>query len=83
MNEEHFLAHIRDAIHAVMQGQVAQQVTPQDSLLQLGAGSRDGVEILMCTMEALNVRMPMSAFAEARNIGDIIDVFTRAFRELE
>lgn len=41
------------------------------SLHDFGLNSMERAEVLMETLFALDVRMPMTTFAQARNLGDI------------
>ncbi|MEV7775542.1 acyl carrier protein [Kitasatospora sp. NPDC086791] len=47
--------------------------TADDSLKELGANSIDRAEILMMTIEALSVSIPLAELADARNIGELAD----------
>ncbi|MFI6847343.1 acyl carrier protein [Kitasatospora sp. NBC_00085] len=44
---------------------------PADSLKDLGANSIDRAEIIMMTLESLEVSIPLSELANAKNIGDL------------
>ncbi len=57
------------------------QISMQDSLRDLGANSVDRADLLMQTMESLEVMLPMIEFASAQNIGDIISLFEQACSE--
>jgi polyketide biosynthesis acyl carrier protein len=80
MNESHIIDSLKAAIATVLGTQAPGQITPQDSLRQMGANSVDRAEILMCAMEDLNVRLPMLAFAEAQNLSDIAEVLAGALQ---
>ncbi len=80
MNDEHIFTTIKAAIGTVMGSLVPTFITPSDSLRQMGANSLDRAEILMQSMEELNVRLPMLSFAEAQNLADIVAVFASALR---
>jgi polyketide biosynthesis acyl carrier protein len=49
-------------------------ISMKDSLRELGANSMDRVDIIMETLEELDLVMPMVAFVQAKNIGDIVGV---------
>lgn len=44
-----------------------------DSMKELGANSMDRAEILMMTLEALNLNVPMVEFQGARNMGELAE----------
>jgi polyketide biosynthesis acyl carrier protein len=50
------------------------EIQESDSLLALGANSIDRADIIMSTLEDLQVKMPMIAFGEAKNIGEIVTI---------
>lgn len=45
-----------------------------DSLIDLGANSVDRVEIVMMTLEALSLKIPLLETAAATNIGELVDL---------
>ena len=53
----------------------------KDSLKEIGANSVDRADIIMFTMESLNIRIPMVKFGNAANIGDIVDIMYEAKNE--
>lgn len=53
-------------------------ISPQDSLRDLGANSVDRAEIIMLTLARLNLKVPLVNFAQAKNIGELIDIFHRS-----
>ena len=52
-----------------------QQISASDSLRDLGANSIDRSEIIMTTMQALAVKIPLIEFAKAENIGELAGIF--------
>jgi polyketide biosynthesis acyl carrier protein len=48
-----------------------------DQLKELGANSVDRAEILMMTMESLSLQVPMVDFFGIKNIGELVDFFSR------
>jgi polyketide biosynthesis acyl carrier protein len=49
----------------------SRELSPQDSLRDLGANSIDRSEIIMMTLEALRLRVPLVDLAGARNMGEL------------
>ncbi|MFG2590390.1 acyl carrier protein [Streptomyces sp. NBC_01166] len=47
---------------------------PSDSLRDLGANSIDRAEIIIMTLEALSVSIPLVELADAKNIGELADL---------
>jgi polyketide biosynthesis acyl carrier protein len=45
------------------------RLSSESSLHQLGLNSMERAEVIMSTLSVLKVRMPMTAFAHARNLG--------------
>lgn len=49
----------------------AGRLGPEDSLKELGANSIERAEIILEAAERLSVRVPMTRFAQCRNLGEI------------
>ncbi|MUL34706.1 acyl carrier protein [Priestia megaterium] len=47
---------------------------PADQLVSLGANSVDRVEIVLMTMEALELRIPRVELSGVNNIGELVEV---------
>lgn len=45
-----------------------------DQLAELGANSMDRADIVMMTLESLALRMPLTALANTKNIGELADL---------
>lgn len=52
----------------------ASGITESDSLKALGANSIDRADIIVTTIEEVDVKIPMMSFSNAKNIGEIIDI---------
>lgn len=50
------------------------QFTQADSLRDLGANSIDRSEIIVMTLDALSLNIPLVEFAAAANIGDLASI---------
>ena len=61
------LTHVREVIPDLN----SHSFGPGDSLRALGANSVDRADIIMMTLEALSVRIPMIEMARAENIGEL------------
>jgi polyketide biosynthesis acyl carrier protein len=51
-----------------------QRIAPNDSLKALGANSLDRSEIVMMTLEALELTLPLAATAGAKSIDELVNV---------
>jgi polyketide biosynthesis acyl carrier protein len=49
-----------------------EKIIPENSLKDLGANSLDRTEIIMLTLRAFKLRIPLVSFAKAKNIGDLL-----------
>ena len=57
-------------------------ITQENSLKELGANSIDRAEILIQSMSELKLKIPLIEFAGAKNIGQLVDVFSKYCVEL-
>lgn len=55
----------------IMPGLDQHDFKPEDRLADLGANSIDRADIVMMTLEALSLRIPLVELANARNIGEL------------
>ncbi|MGD6960804.1 acyl carrier protein [Fictibacillus phosphorivorans] len=53
------------------------EINQEYSLRDLGANSIDRMEIIVMTMEDLEVQIPLMEFANAQNIGEITRIMVR------
>jgi polyketide biosynthesis acyl carrier protein len=80
----------RDEIFAVVKANVlkvlpevrAEDVTLESSLVELGANSVDRVEVMMFSMEALQLKIPRIEFHGVHSLAGLVDVLhSRASNE--
>ena len=50
-------------------------INESDSLKDLGANSIDRVEIIMLVMSRLRLKIPLVAFASAKNMAGLVSIF--------
>lgn len=62
--------HTREVIPALAE----RAITPTDSLKLLGANSVDRSEIIMMTLETLELDIPLMQMARADNIGELAEI---------
>ena len=81
MSKEEIFEIIKENILDIIPELDLSEVTMKDSLKEIGANSVDRADIIMFTMESLNIRIPMVKFGNAANIGDIVDIMYEATNE--
>ena len=81
MSKEEIFEIIKENILDMIPELDLSEVTMKDSLKEIGANSVDRADIIMFTMESLNIRIPMVKFGNAANIGDIVDIMYEAKNE--
>tara|TARA_R110002110_G_scaffold415800_1_gene656306 strand:+ start:62513 stop:62761 length:249 start_codon:yes stop_codon:yes gene_type:complete len=74
MDKKSIFLAIQKSVLLIMDGVDEKQIQKSDSLKSLGANSIDRAEIIMLTLENLNIRIPMIDFAQAKNIDDICNI---------
>jgi polyketide biosynthesis acyl carrier protein len=71
----------RDDIWTALTTSICEVLTPlatinsTDSLQALGANSIDRAEILVLTLNRLQLKIPLIAFAQAKNLQGLVEVF--------
>lgn len=70
---------LRESIIEVLPTLSATTINELDSLKNFGANSIDRAEIIMLTMSRLKSKLPLVAFASAKNIGELINIFSQEF----
>lgn len=78
MNKDEIFEVIKENILEVIPDISIENITFNDSLKEIGANSVDRADIIMFSMESLNIRVPMVKFGNAKNIGEIIDIMYEA-----
>ena len=81
MSKEEIFEIIKENILDIIPELDLSEVTMKDSLKEIGANSVDRADIIMFTVESLNIRIPMVKFGNAANIGDIVDIMYEAKNE--
>lgn len=74
MPEPRVLDLIVDHIREVIPELEGHRFAPSDSLRDLGANSIDRAEVIIMTLDALSVRIPLVELADAKNIGELADL---------
>lgn len=81
MDDQQIFTIIKQKIIDVIPEIANRDISINDSLRELGANSVDRAEILIETMSALQLKVPLVDFGQAKNIADIVSVFLRKMQE--
>ena len=73
MTKPEIYAVVREQLLAVIPDLDPDRVVLQMSLRDLGANSVDRADILMQTLEALQLNVPLHQLASVKNIGELVD----------
>ena len=71
MNVDHVFNTICEHINEVLVLEDDQVITPADSMVALGANSIDRSEIIMMTLETLELEIPLVDTFGPKNIGEL------------
>lgn len=74
MNRESIFEVVKANVLKVLPEASADLITPDTSLVELGANSIDRVEVTMYSLEALNLKIPRVEFHGLQNLGGLVDV---------
>ncbi len=66
--------HLRDNVEEM------EDVTiePGTSMADYGASSLDMVEVVSCSIRELGIKVPRTELANAKNLGELVDLFMRS-----
>ncbi|WP_010094411.1 acyl carrier protein [Ornithinibacillus scapharcae] len=82
MSKNEIFEVLLESIYEIVPELEGEKITIEDSLQDLGANSIDRAEIIITTLESINVSIPMIKFGEAKNIQDIVEIIDIAIDEL-
>ncbi|MEO8963660.1 MAG: acyl carrier protein [Gammaproteobacteria bacterium] len=82
MNRHDVWLTLKENILEVLPNFSSLTMTETDSLKELGANSIDRAEIIMLTMSQLKLKIPLVTFATAKNIGELLDIFSGDFQPI-
>jgi polyketide biosynthesis acyl carrier protein len=68
------LSLIAQCIREIVPQLADHEFRPADRLAELGVNSLDRAEIVVCVLEALQLRIPRVSLAGAKNIGELADL---------
>ena len=78
MTSDRFFDTLACSIREILPDLPADRITPDASLKALGANSIERAEIILETLSTLGLKIPMTKFAEARNLADIAAILRAA-----
>ncbi|MEH1967628.1 phosphopantetheine-binding protein [Nostoc sp.] len=58
------------------------EIDPQKTILQYGASSLDGVEIVSACMRELKIKIPRTEVSSFKTIDDLVELFTKCKNEV-
>lgn len=74
MDKTAVFAVVKNVTLSILVGIDERQITPDKSLVDLGANSIDRVEVVTGAMEELGVKVPRVELFGAKNIGGLVDI---------
>lgn len=75
MTQTDILKMIQENLISILPHLNPDDITPNQSMRDLGANSIDRADILVRTMEQLQLKVPLIEFATLSNIGELVDLF--------
>lgn len=72
--DDDVFALLKKNISDVIPGIPPNNILPESSLRALGANSMDIADIIIQTLENLNLTTPLISFAKAKNIGELVNL---------
>lgn len=77
MSKDAVLKVLKQKVLEILPELPTETITFDKSLKELGANSIDRMDIIVKTMEALEIKLPMVETAKATNIGDLVELFSK------
>lgn len=81
MGQDRIFRTLREQLISILPNLADQPITRDYSLQALGANSLDRAEILIETMAAFNLRLPLVRFGKAKNMGELVDIMVQGLGE--
>ncbi|EPV3677802.1 MULTISPECIES: acyl carrier protein [Enterobacter cloacae complex] len=74
MNHEMVLNILLEKIRYIIPDLEGRSIQSSDSLKLMGVNSIDRVDILVETMDELDISLPLTKFSNAKNIGELAEI---------
>lgn len=78
MTRDEVFAVVKANVQLILPDLPPDAISMDQSLKDLGANSIDRMDIVVNSMEELGVKVPLTNFAAARNIGGVVDLLHEA-----
>jgi polyketide biosynthesis acyl carrier protein len=75
MSKDDIFRIIKDNILEIFPDISSEEISMDESLRELGANSVDRMDIVVKTMEAIEVKISLVEIAQAGNIGELVNIF--------
>lgn len=73
MNKDRVFEIVKKNILELLKELNPEYITPQASMRNLGANSIDRVDVIIGSLEALSLKIPLTELAKLQNIGELVD----------
>jgi len=83
MVDPYIMSVLKGALVEIFPEYSTREIRPDESLRDLGANSIDRAEIIILTMERLQLKLPLLEFAQAKNINDLVNIFHHYYEALK
>ncbi len=74
MSSDEIFEMVKEKVLEILDDLPESAVTREKSLRDLGANSIDRVDVITESMEDLEISIPIKAFADLKNIGELVDL---------
>lgn len=78
LTQEEIFAVLKQNVLAILPDLPPDAISMEESLKGMGANSIDRMEIVVNTMEAIGVRIPLTHFAQVPNIAGLVNLYYEA-----
>lgn len=83
MNRQVIFEAIKSNMQEIIEKAAGQDIKESDSMLDYGADSLEIVEIVSRSIKQLKIRVPRTDLAQAKNIGELVDIFEKHAKLME
>lgn len=80
MTRQEVFEVIKRSIEEIVPDINSENLTMEDSLKEIGVNSVDRMDIIVTTLEELDLHKKMVQFGGLKNIGEIVDVILKDYR---
>ena len=80
MTRDEIFGVVKTNMQAIIEGSRGKEITEQSSMKDFGADSLEMVEVVSRSMKQCGCKVKRTDLAQARNLGDLIDLLEKAPR---